>query len=184
MIKMVIGVVSVSVFVLLGQIVTVQSREAESVSGQFETLLGDGSPIIIEARWLETPRIRQATTDSAPKDKMFLLNYLIVRRPNTNDGIPVIYLAGGPGSAASDMLHNSQIAPTFARIIEKHPLILFDQRGTGRSWPKPECARLTLSLPLIPAPGQQERLTAIRRLSDVYYADIRAQGFSMDELRH
>ncbi len=44
---------------------------------------------------------------------------------------PLFLLAGGPGSAASDLY--AQAAPAFARILRDRDIVLLDQRGTGRS---------------------------------------------------
>ncbi|MDZ4811866.1 MAG: alpha/beta hydrolase [Pseudomonadota bacterium] len=44
---------------------------------------------------------------------------------------PVFFLAGGPGQSAVESF--PQVAPGFARILEKRHVILVDQRGTGDS---------------------------------------------------
>ena len=46
---------------------------------------------------------------------------------------PLFLLAGGPGQAASDLY--TSYAGAFARINRNHPIVLVDQRGTGRSAP-------------------------------------------------
>jgi pimeloyl-ACP methyl ester carboxylesterase len=49
---------------------------------------------------------------------------------------PVVFLDGGPGEASlSDFLG----AVPFDSVLEDRDLVLFDQRGTGFSTPKPEC---------------------------------------------
>ena len=46
----------------------------------------------------------------------------------TDDGIPVVFLHGGPGSGCG---------PTFRRFFDpdRYRIVLFDQRGAGRSTP-------------------------------------------------
>ena len=44
---------------------------------------------------------------------------------------PLFLLAGGPGSAATDLY--AQAAPVFARILRDRDIVLLDQRGTGQS---------------------------------------------------
>ncbi len=44
---------------------------------------------------------------------------------------PLFLLAGGPGSAATDLY--AQAAPVFARILRDRDIVLVDQRGTGQS---------------------------------------------------
>ncbi|MCL4163062.1 UNVERIFIED_CONTAM: hypothetical protein GTU68_026004, partial [Idotea baltica] len=56
------------------------------------------------------------------------IHSLYVEESGTAEGIPVVYLHGGPGSGSS---------PLQRRLFnpEKYRIILFDQRGTGRSTP-------------------------------------------------
>jgi len=53
----------------------------------------------------------------------------------------VVYLAGGPGEAATESY--AQIAPAFAPLRRHHDVLLLDQRGTGGSHPLkcPQAAR-------------------------------------------
>ena len=53
---------------------------------------------------------------------------LYVEESGTEDGIPVVYLHGGPGSGS--MAYHRQLFDP-----EKYRIILFDQRGCGRSTP-------------------------------------------------
>lgn len=68
------------------------------------------------------------------KGRMISLN--IVVYPATSDKRepdPLVYFAGGPGSAATEDALG--IAPDFAKIREHRDLVFVDQRGTGRSHP-------------------------------------------------
>ena len=55
-------------------------------------------------------------------------HWLYVEEVGTRDGIPVIFLHGGPGSG-SQHYHRALFDP------ERHRAFLFDQRGAGRSHP-------------------------------------------------
>jgi len=55
---------------------------------------------------------------------------IYVEHSGNVNGIPVVYLHGGPGSGCSDN-HRRYFNP------EKYHIILFDQRGCGRSKPSP-----------------------------------------------
>ncbi|HWF89187.1 MAG TPA: alpha/beta fold hydrolase, partial [Pyrinomonadaceae bacterium] len=60
----------------------------------------------------------------------------IVLLPATSDKRepdPLVYFAGGPGSAASD--DASGIAQAFPQILAHHDMLFVDQRGTGGSHP-------------------------------------------------
>src|SRR5262249_6321984 len=50
---------------------------------------------------------------------------------------PVVFLDGGPGAGSIDVLLDDDIP--FDGVLADHDLILFDQRGTGHSTPRPEC---------------------------------------------
>ncbi|WP_075674829.1 prolyl aminopeptidase [Stenotrophomonas sp. TD3] len=56
------------------------------------------------------------------------LHTLHVEECGTPDGVPVVYLHGGPGAG---------IVPTFRRFFdpERYRIVLIDQRGSGRSTP-------------------------------------------------
>src|SRR6478609_11933612 len=62
---------------------------------------------------------------------------LYVESVGRNDGIPTVYLHGGPGSGCQ---------PDHRRLFdpERFCAVLFDQRGAGRSRPKGRCADNTL----------------------------------------
>ena len=61
---------------------------------------------------------------------------IYVEESGTDDGVPVIYLHGGPGSGSS---------PYMRRLFdpEKYRIILFDQRGAGQSTPHAETRQNT-----------------------------------------
>src|SRR5215213_2175161 len=71
---------------------------------------------------------------AAKKGRMISLNILVVpatgekREPD-----PLVYFAGGPGSAATEDALG--IAGAFANIREHRDLLFVDQRGTGKSHP-------------------------------------------------
>lgn len=63
---------------------------------------------------------------------------LYVECSGNDKGIPVVYLHGGPGSGASEHVRR-YFDP------EKYHIILFDQRGCGRSTPSPSIENNTLN---------------------------------------
>ncbi len=65
------------------------------------------------------------------------LHQLYVECSGNTDGIPVIYFHGGPGGGCSSE-HRRYFNP------EKYHIILFDQRGCGRSKPSPSVEQNTL----------------------------------------
>ena len=78
------------------------------------------------------------TLAGSPEISIFIVQ-LPARQENGNS--PIIYLAGGPGDAASadiDWWLNS-------RLRDAHDIILLDQRGSGRSRPSLNCHELDAS---------------------------------------
>src|ERR1044072_6190702 len=68
------------------------------------------------------------------KGRMISLNIVVL--PATGDKRepdPLIYFAGGPGSASTEDAPG--IAQIFAKIREHRDLLFIDQRGTGGSYP-------------------------------------------------
>ncbi len=80
------------------------------------------------------------------------LHSLYVERCGNPDGRPVVVLHGGPGGGCS---------PTLRRFFnpDKWHIILFDQRGAGRSTPYAELRRNTLDLLISDLEVLRERLT-------------------------
>ena len=54
-------------------------------------------------------------------------------------GAPTLYLAGGPGGAATGLLRGPGAADVVKAFRGLGDLVLLDQRGTGRSTPLPRC---------------------------------------------
>ncbi len=83
----------------------------------------------IEARcgWFEVAENR----DDAGSRKIRLHIALVPAVDETAGGSPLALLAGGPGQSAQDVY--TSVAPALSRVRKKHPILLVDQRGTGRS---------------------------------------------------
>src|SRR5678815_4473135 len=55
---------------------------------------------------------------------------------------PVVYLEGGPGGRAIDDVVG--LIDYFAPILDRHDLVVFDQRGTGYDAPSLDCPEICL----------------------------------------
>lgn len=74
-----------------------------------------------------------------PAGRQIAISYVVLRSTNfAPQPDPVVYLEGGPGGSA--LLRAPAYARTFARLRQQRDVVLFDQRGTGRSSPL-ECSR-------------------------------------------
>jgi pimeloyl-ACP methyl ester carboxylesterase len=63
------------------------------------------------------------------------LAFVWLRSPSGEGRAPVVYLEGGPGSAAAWMAENEYGMNHVAPLLAARDVILLDQRGTGRSQP-------------------------------------------------
>ncbi len=77
--------------------------------------------------WFEVAENR----DDADSRKIRLHIALVPAVDETARGSPLALLAGGPGQSAQDVY--TSVTPALARVRNKHPILLVDQRGTGRS---------------------------------------------------
>jgi pimeloyl-ACP methyl ester carboxylesterase len=53
---------------------------------------------------------------------------------------PIVYLAGGPGGSGIGVARNPYALPSLTRLAGIADVILLDQRGIGKSTPRPVCA--------------------------------------------
>jgi pimeloyl-ACP methyl ester carboxylesterase len=79
----------------------------------------------------------------------------------------VVYLAGGPGEAATQSY--AQIAPAFAPLRKHHNILLLDQRGTGDSHPLdcPQAAKAIQASAEQPFDVQRMRAQTVQCLAEV-----------------
>lgn len=77
---------------------------------------------------IEVPKQTKGPGDS------FSIHVIKVAASKSNiNSDPLLFLAGGPGQAASDVI--ASVLPTFRRIQNQRDIYFIDQRGTGKSQP-------------------------------------------------
>ena len=89
-----------------------------------------GDTVAADSAWLTVP-VRHAQ----PNGATIQLPVLRLRAPGAKPGNPIIYLAGGPGNSGLAALRDPDRGAPLASLREFGDVILFDQRGTGRSKP-------------------------------------------------
>ena len=125
-----------------------------------------------ERAWLEVP-LRHRD----PAGARIRLPLVRLKSTNPNPGPPVIFLAGGPGSAGTRILMES-LAANAARVRAFADVIAFDQRGTGASEPSlaiPGRFDLPSSLPL-GSPAAEQRIAA---LASSIRSTVQARGIDL-----
>ena len=109
--------------------VTGQERKVEKIEFTATELPGfSGGKVMAETGWLKVPENR-----SKPSSNTLELAVVRFKSKTSNPGSPIIYLAGGPGGAATGEAYIA--GELFAQLQQTHDIILMDQRGTGRSKP-------------------------------------------------
>jgi pimeloyl-ACP methyl ester carboxylesterase len=87
---------------------------------------------------------------------------------------PVFFFAGGPGQSAIDLA--GPISGLFTRFLNRHDLVLIDQRGTGRSAPL-QCDDDDPGRPLAQSLDPAQQVQALQRcreaLQRLPYGDLR-----------
>lgn len=90
----------------------------------------DGSTIQAEVATLAVPSRRAVAGSPA-----FHLAVMRLRSTSDAPGNPIVFLAGGPGNAGTAMAGSAAVQ----MLRSVGDVLLLDQRGTGRSTPKPVC---------------------------------------------
>ncbi len=108
---------------------------------------------------MSTPALQKLRTDFYPPIEPFAIGSLALDETHTMyfeqsgnpNGVPVLFLHGGPGSGASPS-HRQFFDPLFYRIV------IFDQRGAGRSTPLGELKNNTTPLLIADIEQLREKL--------------------------
>lgn len=120
-------------FIGLALILTLHAASAVRQNGAQRIVLNDCQPARIPGP-AKCGTFEVYENRAAKKGRKISLNILLL--PATGDKRepdPMVYFAGGPGSAATEDAIG--FAPEFAKIREHRDLLFVDQRGTGRSNP-------------------------------------------------
>jgi pimeloyl-ACP methyl ester carboxylesterase len=134
-----------------------------------EMRTASGTVVPTEAGWLEVGGWR---TDAAP-DTSARLYVMRLRSGTDRPGPPIIYLAGGPGSAGVPT--KPDFSPLMLGLRSSGDVVLYDQRGTGQSMPSlalPGRLNLPPDAPLR-SDATRARLTAVTWLA---LDTLRARG--------
>jgi pimeloyl-ACP methyl ester carboxylesterase len=118
-----------------------------------------GVAVVVEAGTLAVPENR-----ARPTGRVFEIPYYRLRSTSDRPGTPIFLLAGGPGSSWLEQLEWDENFDEVQLYRTVADVVLFDQRGGGRSRPALTCEG-SEPLPL-EAPLDPDRVaTALRKLS-------------------
>ena len=78
-----------------------------------------------------------------PASRMITLHYVRFPATGKRPGVPIVYLAGGPGGSGIDTAKRQRF-PLFMAMRAFGDVIAFDQRGTGASNDLPRCISKTV----------------------------------------
>ena len=95
-----------------------------------ELISSTGETIQAEFGTLQVPENRKRS-DS----RMIQLRFVRLKSRGRDTASPLVFLAGGPGDAATQQALNPDALEYWLRFLDVSDVILFDQRGCGRSEP-------------------------------------------------
>jgi len=153
------------------------SQQAESTPNVFR--IGGGVEMPAEHDSYTVPANRQRADSGR-----IVLRYVRFRSSAVETGAPIVFLAGGPGDAATRAFAGMP-REFLDSLLETADVIAFDQRGTGTSEPRAMCppaGGLPLDAPLDPTrmlTGMRDRVR--RCLSDLTAAGIDVSGLTTEQ---
>lgn len=141
--------------------------------------IGGGQTVMAEAGEFTVPRQR-----SAPQGARLTLRFVRFRSTAATPAPPIVFLAGGPGDAATRAFHGMPRA-ILESLTSIADVIAFDQRGTGTSDPSSvQCAPIggmAMAAPL-EAPLDPTQLSSVLRAQlAACLAQSSAAGFTTTE---
>jgi pimeloyl-ACP methyl ester carboxylesterase len=124
--------------------------------------------------WLTVPESR-----SSPGRNIRLPVIIAQSTSESSKNDPILYLHGGPGIATLDVVPRALRGKSWPLLREKHDLVFFDQRGTGRSTPR-LCPEFDKTLSALTARGlnQRDKAAAQRDAAQACRDELRDVGVS------
>lgn len=123
----------------------------------------------------ELGRLMVKENRQKPDSRLIEISFARMKSTAARPGDPVVYLDGGPGSAASNVARIPEYMRAFLKLREVGDVILLDQRGVGRS--KPNLTMLARELlPRDVFTTKEAALRAFRERAAAAVAHFRAQG--------
>lgn len=130
----------------------------------------NGDPIEAEVATLAVPSRRSVAGSPA-----FELAVIRLRSTSDAPGDPIIFLAGGPGNAGTAFAGSAAV-----RLLRTAgDVVLFDQRGTGRSTPRPICHTAGALDPLVVYADEGATTAGLRALVRDCASEWAAKGFDI-----
>ena len=124
----------------------------------------------VRCYWLEVPEHRGV----AGTRTLRLWVAVFTPRGTPSTALPSLSLTGGPGDAAS----TSFVDGRASLVGAPRPFVVVDQRGTGRSTPRPSCPQLDTTIdPRLP---WSQQLTQVKARATTCASKLRAEGFDLD----
>ena len=135
--------------------------------------LADGSTVKAEYGRVFVPERRDR-----PNGEYIALRYIKVLGGREGTDSPIIHMRGGPGVSGTALLSTKRFAALFHGIARGRDVVLFDQRGTGKTEPRLHCGP-PVRLPKIPAPTSNKILETARKYASNCAYRLREQGIDL-----
>ncbi len=149
-------------------------QKAPSIEWEAVKFVSDaGEETEAERGWLIVPE-----RHASPSGKTIRLPVLRFRTSSKRPLPPIIYLAGGPGSAGLSSARRDQYFPIAMAMREIADVVFFDQRGTGASEPS-LALKLTAGLPANESMNSEASRAALATGAAKAAAEIRSRGIDL-----
>jgi pimeloyl-ACP methyl ester carboxylesterase len=135
--------------------------------------LGDGVTMTVESGSLRVPQNR-----ARPGQGTIEIAFYRLRSTAAHPATPIFLLAGGPGSSALAELEDGEGLDEVELYRSVADVIVFDQRGAGRSQPAPTCTG-SASLPLDEPLDLGRVAEALSRMLAACREQVVASGFDL-----
>ncbi|MGC4084092.1 MAG: alpha/beta fold hydrolase [Vicinamibacterales bacterium] len=120
---------------ILSTLLVLSTRVAAQVTtGMTDVVLSDRSVVHVESGQLIVPESRQR-----PSARTISIPFYRLRTTASSPGAPIFLLAGGPGSSWLDQFEAPETYEEARFYQSIADVVLFDQRGSGRSTPTLTC---------------------------------------------
>lgn len=153
------------------------ARPPQALALEVRTITADhGATVEVEAGSLRVPAHR-----ARPGGAEYELPFYRIRSTAAEPGSPIFLLAGGPGASWLDRLEQREPFEEVQLYRSVADVILFDQRGGGRSRPVLRCEG-SEPVPIDRTLDMAEVATSMRRLSVACRDRLTADGVQLDGL--
>jgi pimeloyl-ACP methyl ester carboxylesterase len=163
-----------AIFALVGSLAGLSTNAQQTLTWTPITFTTDAGEVTQAERATITVPEHHATNSGG----QITLPIIRFRSTSSRPGVPIVYLAGGPGSGGIASAKRDQYFPTAMALREVADVIFFDQRGTGDAEPSLRLDMKFAAASDASISSSQARLM-FKTIADSAAKDIRSRGVDL-----